>query len=222
MNDLTCNKQFKRDTVTLILTKLDDAATPGDFLAQIDELAVDPDQLLDRDPIDLEEPLSTKRPDSVNAEILFEAVGQIDRVNAALPGLWTYMAFSTCRQYMTDRWPLDGVRNWKNRVKQRWILPTTPSRGRLIRHGIARLWWVFAVENRLLQLFDRSVGENPDVMWAVMDSMQHGDDSKSSDAIADVGRDVLLEMSTRQLGLLNPMELESVINAIRGQNGTAQ
>lgn len=55
-----------------------------------------------------------------------------------------------------------------------------------------------------------------------MDSMQHGDDSKSSDAIADVGRDVLLEMSTRQLGLLNPMELESVINAIRGQNGTAQ
>ena len=67
MNDLTCNKQFKRDTVTLILTKLDDAATPGDFLAQIDELAVDPDQLLDRDPIDLEEPLSTKRPDSVNA-----------------------------------------------------------------------------------------------------------------------------------------------------------
>lgn len=43
MNDLTCNKQFKRDTVTLILTKLDDAATPGDFLAQIDELAVDPD-----------------------------------------------------------------------------------------------------------------------------------------------------------------------------------
>lgn len=249
MNDLTCNKQFKRDTVTLILTKLDDAATPGDFLAQIDELAVDPDQLLDRDPIDLEEPLSTKRPDSVNAEILFEAVGQIDRVNAALPGLWTYMAFSTCRQYMTDRWPLDGVRNWKNRVKQRWILPTTPSRGRLIRHGIARLWWaaeltydgslahtlskadddpyaytkwVFAVENRLLQLFDRSVGENPDVMWAVMDSMQHGDDSKSSDAIADVGRDVLLEMSTRQLGLLNPMELESVINTIRGQNGTAQ
>lgn len=82
--------------------------------------------------------------------------------------------------------------------------------------------WVFAVENRLLQLFDRSVGENPDVMWAVMDSMQHGDDSKSSDAIADVGRDVLLEMSTRQLGLLNSMELESVINAIRGQNGTAQ
>lgn len=243
MSDLTCSKQFKRDTVALILTKLDGADTPGDFLAQIDELSTDHDQLLTRDSIDLEEPLSTKRLDSGNAEILFEAVGQIDRVNAALPGLWTYLAFNTCRQYMTDRWPLDGVRNWKERAKQRWILPTTPRRGRLIRHGIARLWWaaeltydgsfehplsktnddpyaytkwVFGVENRLLQLFDRSVGENQKVMWAVMDSMQHGTDS--SDAIAGVSRDVLLEMSTRQLGLLNPTELEAVIDPITARN----
>lgn len=243
MNDLTCVKQFKRDAVTLISAKLSEAGTPADFLAQIDELSFNPDWLLDRDSIDLDEPLSAERPDSGNAEILFEAVGQIDRVNAALPGLWTYMAFNTCRQYMTDRWPLDGVRNWKNRVRQRWILPATPSRGRLIRHGIARLWWateltydgslshalskdngdpyaytkwVFDVENRLLQLFDRSVGENSDVMWTVMDSMQHGDDAGSSDAIADVGRDVLLEMSTRQLGLLNQAELAAVIDSIRG------
>ena len=242
MNDLTCAKQFKRDAVTLILTKLDAAETPGDFLAQVGELSVDPDWLLDRDPIDLEKPLSADRPGSVNAEILFEAVGQIDRVNAALPGLWTYMAFNTCLQYMTDRWSLDGVRNWKNRAKQRWILPATPSRGRLIRHGVARLWWaaeltydgalnhalskasddqyaytkwVFGVENRLLQLFDRSVGENSDVMWAVMDSMQREDGTGSSDAIADVGRDVLLEMSTRQLGLLNRTELAAVIDSLR-------
>lgn len=85
MNDLTCTKQFKRDTVTLILTKLDAAETPSDFLAQVGELSVDPDWLLDRDSIDFEEPLSADRPDSANAEILFEAVGQIDRVNAALP-----------------------------------------------------------------------------------------------------------------------------------------
>ena len=51
MNDLTCAKQFKRDSVSLILTKLDSAKTPDDFLAQIDELSTDPDLLLDRDPI---------------------------------------------------------------------------------------------------------------------------------------------------------------------------
>lgn len=56
MNDLTCAKQFKRDAVTLILTKLDAAETPGDFLAQVGELSADPDWLLDRDPIDFEEP----------------------------------------------------------------------------------------------------------------------------------------------------------------------
>ena len=75
---------------------------------------------------------------------------------------------------------------------------------------------MFGVENRLLQLFDRSVGENQKVMWAVMDSMQHGTDS--SDAIAGVSRDVLLEMSTRQLGLLNPTELEAVIDPITARN----
>lgn len=243
MSGLTCDKQFKRDTISLILTKLDNADNPSDFLAQVEKLSADPDCLLQRDSIELEKPLDTNHPDSDNAKILFEAVGQIDRVNAALPGLWTYMAFNTCRQYMLDRWPLDGVRNWKNRAKQRWVLPFTPARGRLIRHGIARLWWateltydgslehtlsketdnpyaytkwVFAIENRLLQLFDRSVGENPDVMWAVMDSMQHDDASGTSSAIADVGRDVLLEMSTRQLGLLNPTEIEAVIDSIRG------
>lgn len=241
MNDLTCAKQFTREAAALILTKLEAAETPSDFLAQIDDLSSNPDCLLHRESIDLEKPLSIGRPDSSNAEILFEAVGQIDRDNAAMPGLWTYMAFNTCRQYMNDRWPLDGVRNWKNRVKDRWILPVTPSRGRLIRHGISRLWWaseltydgslahalskanndqyaytkwVFSVENRIIQLFDRSVGENSAVLWAVMDSMQHGDDSGSSDAIADVGRDVLLEMSTRQLGLLSETELMSVVDAI--------
>ena len=67
MNDLTCAKQFKRDSVSLILTKLDSAKTPDDFLAQIDELSTDPDLLLDRDPIDLEEPLSVESSDSDNA-----------------------------------------------------------------------------------------------------------------------------------------------------------
>ena len=55
-------------------------------------------------------------------------------------------------------------------------------------------------------------------MWAVMDSMQRGDDTGSSNAIADMGRDVLLEMSTRQLGLLNRTELASVIDSIREES----
>lgn len=58
-------------------------------------------------------------------------------------------------------------------------------------------------------------------MWAVMDSMQRGN-SNTSDAIADVSRDVLLEMSTRQLGLLPPDELAKAIDSIRDSSDDGQ
>lgn len=245
MNQTTCTKQFNRKAITLIHNRLENAETPDDFLAQVDELSSDPDCLQEpSDSIELENRLSAQQSDAENAVTLFEGVGEMDRDNAALPGLWTYMAFNTNRTYMLERWPLKGSRNWKNRVKQRWILPDIPSRGRLIRHGISRLWWVaeltydgylehtlsrtkndpyaytrwtMEVENRIIQLFDRSVGDNPRVLWAVMDSMQKSNTTRASDAVANFGRDILLEMSSRQLGMLNSDELESTTNTILEQ-----
>lgn len=245
MNQTTCTQQFNREAITLIRIRLENAETPDDFLTQIEELSSNADCLQKpSNPIELERQLSAQKSDAENAVALFEGVGEMDRDNAALPGLWTYMAFNTCKEYMLDRWPLEGSRNWKNRVKQRWILPDIPSRGRLIRHGISRLWWVaeltydgslehklsktendpyaytrwtMAVENRIIQLFDRSVGDDPKVLWAVMDSMQKSDTSRASDAVANFGRDILLEMSNRQLGMLNSDELESTTNTILEQ-----
>lgn len=99
---------------------------------------------------------------------------------------------------MEKRWPLEtsseGMDKWKDRVKTRWLLHSRSiTRGRLVRHGIARLWWVahltyegkdksgiakddpyaytrevFKNEDRLNAIFDREVGAFPAVAKAVL------------------------------------------------------
>ena len=133
---------------------LDEAATPPDFLAQADAIVEKPDNRLSF-PYKLGAP-DPIRPatdaagvDAANGPAVFEYVGALDASNASDPRLWTFMAFSTYRAYMEQRWPLVGESNWKNRAQNRWLLRGTTrgrlggtTRGRLVRHGIARLWWV--------------------------------------------------------------------------------
>ncbi|OZG51610.1 hypothetical protein PSRA_1007 [Pseudoscardovia radai] len=242
MNDTTCKKQFNKDAVTLLRLKLKECDTFEDYLASVDELSNDDHYLLDRDAIELDSPLSASDADGNNAIALFTAVGAIDRVNATIPGLWTYLAFNTCRQYMLERWNPGKSGNWRQRVKDRWLLPIEPNRGNLVRHGIARLWWaaeltiddscehvlsrekqdpyaytrwIFEVEDRWLQLFDRSVGQNSEVLWAVLDSMQKDRSTPQSALAKAVGRDLLLAMSTRRLDVLPPDELRNAVDTIR-------
>ncbi|PST48885.1 hypothetical protein COO72_05085 [Bifidobacterium callitrichos] len=243
MTSTTCSKQFTQDAVLLLRSRLNDADSPADFLTQADELASNPDMLLEREPVELAAPL-TGGParDGDNAISLYEAVGPIDRANAAMPGLWTYMAFTTCRAYMTERWPLKEDGNWKNTVQSRWLLPRTTSRSRLVRQGLSRLWWgaeltydgtlshtlsarkhdpyaytrlVFAYQNLYQQLFDRGVGDDPKVMWAFMDAAaDYKGPENPSEFVAALGRDTLLEMSSRQLGLMDDTSLETFVTQV--------
>lgn len=242
MSDTTCKKQFKKDAVALLRLKLKECDTFEDYLASVDDLSNDDAYLLDRDAIELDSPLSATNTDGDNAIALYDEMVTIGRVNATIPGLWTYLAFNTCRQYMLKRWNPEESKNWKQRVEDRWLLPVEPKRGKLVRHGIARLWWaaeltrddsckhvlsrekqdpyaytrwIFEVEDRWLQLFDRSVGQNSEVLWAVLDSMQKDRSTPQSDLIKAVGRDLLLAMSTRRLDVLSPDELSKAVDAIR-------
>jgi hypothetical protein len=96
---------------------------------------------------------------------------------------------------MEERWPLFGESKWKNRARDRWLLKGT-TRGRLVRHGIARLWWVtnltydahcdyplskvdgdpyaytravFRNEDRINALFDREAGAISSVVRSVLE-----------------------------------------------------
>lgn len=176
---------------------LKSASSPDEFFANAEAIVVNPKNHLPL-PVNLGEPekLSVdgnRALDVDNAPRVHEYLGEMDRANAADARLWTYLAFGTYREYMEKRWPLNTA-NWKGRVKDRWLLQSgSVTRGRLVRHGIARLWWVshltyttvnkgiakddayaytrevFKSEDRLNAIFDREVGAFPTVTLAVLD-----------------------------------------------------
>lgn len=186
-----------------IYSTLDTAANPEEFFSGVDAILTRPDnQLLlpvsrgTPDPLQVE---GTRAVDIDNAPLVHQYLGEMDRANASDARLWSYLTLATYREYMEKRWPLKesstDVDSWKRRVKDRWILhPGSVTRGRLVRHGIARLWWVshltyqpkasegiasknpyayarevFKNEDRLNAIFDREVGAYPNVIFAVLD-----------------------------------------------------
>ena len=140
MNNLSCDHQFTNDALENIRLAMGDR-TREDFFATVDVWSHDDEYTIPCATIDFREPLRVDVSDADNAIVLYEAFLGLDRVNAADPRLWDYLAFTACREYMEKRWPVDKSRNWTGRVKTRWMF-NHPSRGVLIRHGIARLWWL--------------------------------------------------------------------------------
>lgn len=235
------------DTALIALSDaLDEAATPPDFLAQADAIIEKPEYRLLL-PTDLGEPdpiwpgAGNTGVDAANGPTVFEYVGAIDPSNASDPRLWTFMAFSTYRAYMEERWPLVGQSNWKNRVQDRWLLRGT-TRGRLVRHGIARLWWVthltydakcehplsrvandrfaytravFRNEDRINALFDREAGAISPVMRSVLEHVGKNDAYKRDNHMRRVMKELTLIMGFRDLGVLSPTDLDEVIEEVR-------
>ncbi|WP_461538560.1 DUF6339 family protein [Spongorhabdus nitratireducens] len=200
MKKWTEAKALTESALLDLFATLNSASSPEEFLGKADAILSDPENLLPL-PVSLGIPdvlscNSTRGAIDVdNAPRVHEYIGEKDRANAADARLWTYLAFATYRQYMEMRWPLLPENNWKGRVRSRWLLHTgSVTRGSLIRHGIARLWWgthltfapaesegiakhdayaytkeLFKNEDRLNAIFDREVGAFPVVIKAVLD-----------------------------------------------------
>jgi hypothetical protein len=225
---------------------LGQAATPADFLAEADALVEKPENRLLL-PSDLGEP-DPIRPatgatgvDAANGPAVFEYVGVLDPSNASDPRLWTFMAFSTYRAYMEERWPLAAESNWKNRAQNRWLLRGT-TRGRLVRHGIARLWWVtnltydakceyplskvdgdryaytravFRNEDRINALFDRETGAMSSVVRSVLEHAGKNATYGRDNHVRAVMKELTLVMGFRDLGVLSATELDELIEEVR-------
>jgi hypothetical protein len=225
---------------------LGQAATPSDFLVQADAIVGKPENRLLL-PTDLSKP-DPIRPatggdgaDSANGPAVFQYVGVLDPSNASDPRLWTFLAFSTYRSYMEERWPLIAESSWKNRVQDRWLLRGA-TRGRLVRHGIARLWWitnltydakceyplskvdgdpyaytraVFGNEDRLLALFDREAGGIPSVVRAVLEHVGRDAAYGRGSHVRALMKELTLVMGFRDLGVLTPIDLDELIEEVR-------
>ena len=226
---------------------LEIADRPEDFLAHATFIVTNPVNTLalpydseDPDPLTIGSSGARGR-DVDNAAPVYEFVGAIDRANASDGRLWTYLAFVTYREYMEQRWPLVGDK-WKNRVRDRWLL-TRSTRGSLIRHGIARLWWVtnltydphleqpltsssgdpfaytkavFGNEDRVLGLFDREAGAVPSVVRGVLDHVE-ADPSRSADKyVRKLMKEVTLAYGYRDLMALTDDQVRVLIDEAAG------
>ncbi|WDF35078.1 DUF6339 family protein (plasmid) [Arthrobacter agilis] len=231
------------EALVLLTRALETSNSPEDFLAAADAIIAQPDNVLPL-PFDTGQPESLtpginreKSRDADNATKVYEFLGALDRANASDRRLWTYLAFSTYRDYMELRWPLTEGNNWKGRVKRRWLMLNV-SRGPLIRHGIARLWWissltydprykfslskssgdpfaytreVFRNEDRLLSLFDREAGALPGVVRVVLEHAAQGGTYSTDKHLGSLMMELTLAYGYRDLGVLSSEDLQTLV-----------
>lgn len=236
-------RALRLDALHQLKTALDSAATPADFLAEADRIVTDPDNLLELpfstgspDPLTPGTPRTPAR-DADNAPLVYEFLGAVDRANASDRRLWTYLAFATYRDYMEQRWPLDAD-GWKNRVERRWLI-LNANRGTLVRHGIARLWWIAALtydaardhplsrttgdpfaytraalrnEDRVNAIFDRQAGAETGVVRAVLEFAAAEPDGVSDNVIRRIMKEITLVYGYRDISYLEAANLNEVIS----------
>jgi hypothetical protein len=152
---------------------------------------------------------------------------------------------------MEKRWPLELSSNdkeaWKRRVKDRWIMHSgSVSRGKLVRHGIARLWWVahltfdpkadsgiakndayaytreaFKSEDRINAIFDREVGAHPSVRRAILDHTAKLDIAATDKHLRNVMQYLTLVNGYREIGMLDLSLVHQLIETATQREASA-
>lgn len=236
-------RALNADSLVSLRTTLDQADFPADFLAEADGVIEDPQNLLEL-PFDTGEP-SPLVPgadrdsgrDVENGPAVYEHLGAMDKANASDERLWTYLALATYRPYMSARWPLKPDSNWKRRAEARWIMGPV-HRGSLVRHGIARLWWVTSLtydptcryrlsaadndpfaytravlqnEDRINALFDREVGAVAPLVRCVIEHAIDNPSWATDNHIRAVMKEMTLIYGYRDLAALSEQQLRDLV-----------
>ena len=224
--------------ITHLKDALNDAEKPDDFFASADAITRNKDYLIPL-PVALgkSDPL-TKGKEDANSVIVHEYIGEKDRANAADRRLWTYLALVTYRDYMEKRWKIDENMNWKDFILKRWLLINV-SRATLMRHGIARLWWIACLtwdesgtlplsssqkdlyaytrtalskEDYVQSIFDRKIGAMPTVMRAVLEHLSKDKTKSTGEYAKRLLKSLTLAHGYRDIGLLNDSDLHALID----------
>ncbi|WP_460968727.1 DUF6339 family protein [Pedococcus soli] len=233
------------DAVDALWSNLANATTAADFLETTKEITTNPENLL-RLPFDLgvlpalkaDGPRGSFEFD--NAIDLYEALGPMPRVAAADPRLWSYLAFGPYSDYMSARWSPDGVRNWRARFNGRWLVRSATT-GSLIRHGLARLWWLaeltydphlerslskehadpwwylrvaLAREDRIMALFDREAGSIDNLRFALLDLCDRDSVASTEDGLRALMKEVTLSYGYRDLAALSAEETDALLRSL--------
>ncbi|WP_404386955.1 DUF6339 family protein [Knoellia locipacati] len=235
---------LRKDATDAVWSALEESASTAGFLETSSSITADPANLL-------ELPFNTSAlPELLagqdratsefnNAVAIYEALGAMPRVAAADERLWTYLALGPFRPYMEGRWPLDGLRSWKKRTQDRWLIKSA-TYGTLIRHGIARLWWLaeltydptlqsplsreledpwaylrvaLANEDRIVAIFDRDSGLNPTLRLALLEFCHRNEPSEAE--LRSLMKEVTLLAGYRDLSAVDPASLLPLLEELR-------
>lgn len=236
---MTCIEHILTEAAVLQLERaLKEASDPSDFLGRADVVTSDPSHLLKLEvPFKFADPLAVKREgvsidESANIATVFEGIGEIGRDRASDRRLWNYCSFVAFRAYMEDRWAPKTVGNWKNATRSRWLV-VNPSRNTLMRHGIARLWWVAQLtydrglpepytytnlvaekEDRMQAVLDRQIGSLSNVTRAVLDYASCSDESGHEKRIRYVMKSLTAMYGYRDLARLSEKDIATLLSTI--------
>lgn len=201
MTDTTEPRCFTWDALVEIRSLVDEVQDAHSFFVEADRLLDQPDSTLAL-------PFATgglpslttdgdrRQYEPDNAANLYASLGAMPPVAGADSRLWTWLALGPYRQYMMERWSPLETRNWRGRLNDRWLLPAgTSTTGKLIRHGLSRLWWLadlthqpsalttpnhdewhylrlaLSSEDIVLAIFDRETGAIPALRFALLDQI---------------------------------------------------
>lgn len=172
------------------------------------------------------------------ARALYTWIGAMKPDEAADHRLWTYLSCVTFQDFTAERWPLTD-RNLGSRFSARWIV-TAPSRDRLVRNSISRMWWAahlvhdpgmtrrlsaehsdpFAYlnvislrEDTFLGIMDRDLAGCPDVLFAILDHFERTGVLASEDYARKLLKEVVLISGYADLGSL---EFDEITERIEG------
>lgn len=240
-DQLRTDQFFTHQALETLALSLDEGASSREFFSLADQLANDHASVKKLQiPIEWGEPLvcGTNADEADNAIEVFSDIGPVNRVVASDPRLWSYLALVTHRKYMMQRWGWNTEEDFPGAVRRRWLMQK-PTARLLVRHGIARLWWIpnltfdedllhplshqtgdpFAYstwilqsENRRQYLFEGLIGRTPSIRWAAMKALSNAPESIPARYVAqELAKKINLEAGFRNLQALSESSLDSLV-----------
>lgn len=171
--------------------------------------------------------------DLENTKILFSAFSNLTPAQASDKRLWTYLTHITFWDYMRRRWPIEGLENPVNRIRDRYFMKTT-SLESLTRNGISRLWWYGYLTHDAIRsnpweltevllsradltvgITERAIGCNRQLRTAVLEFLAANPQVVTNeDSTRDLLKKLNLAGGTRNLPFLEIEELKMLLGSI--------
>jgi hypothetical protein len=184
--------------------------------------------------IDPDLSLDPSKSDLNNSIILYEALKDLNEVQASDERLWAYLTHTHFWGYMRKRWPIEEAKNPLSRIKERYFLRNLNLEA-LTRNGLSRLWWYAHItidtgrQNKyelleiLLQrqdlavgITERSIGVNKKLRVALLEYLKENpliatNEDKSRELIKGLN----LSGGVKMLPLLEIQEIKTILDKIK-------